>query len=65
MIEKINKSREEQERDFKEVISHYADPNCKYCLGTGKEYWLVDLAQFKPCECVLENVRTIRERGLN
>ena len=64
-IQRINKSREEQDRDFREAIGHYANPKCKYCLGTGKEYWLVALGQYKVCECVLENIKTIKERGLN
>ena len=63
-IQRINKSREQQEKDFLEIRS-FADPKCKYCLGTGKEYWIVDLSQYKVCECVIENIRILRERGKN
>jgi hypothetical protein len=68
MIERINKNRDEQNKEFEEVFRLYANPNCKYCLGTGKEYWIVDLSQYKICECVLRNVeieRVINERGQN
>jgi len=60
----MEKTREQQEEDFK-IIKHYANPKCKYCLGTGKEYWLMNLNQYKPCECVLKNIKIIRERGQN
>jgi len=60
----MEKSRELQDKDF-EQIGTYASPNCKKCLGTGKEYWLVELKQYKPCECVLKNIRILRERGKN
>lgn len=65
MIDKINKSREEQDKEFRENVAPYADPNCKYCYGTGKEHWIVFLEQYKPCECVFENIRILRERGVN
>jgi hypothetical protein len=60
----IDKTKEEQEKDF-EIIKEYASPNCKYCLGTGKEYWITELKMYKPCECVHKNIKRLRERGLN
>jgi hypothetical protein len=64
-VQKIEKSREEQDKEFHETIGQFASPNCKYCHGTGKEYWIMELQQYKPCDCVLRNVRTLRERGQN
>ena len=55
-IELIGKSREEQDRDFREYIEPYATPGCKYCHGTGKEHWITELEQYKPCDCVLRNI---------
>ena len=63
-IELVGKTRAEQEEDFRQIAA-YADPDCKYCYGTAKEAWLVDLDQYKVCECVLENIRILRERGIN
>ena len=64
-VEKIEKSREEQEREFHEVIGHYADKNCKHCFGTGKEHWIVELEQYKVCDCVMKNISILRDRGIN
>ena len=63
-IDFINKSREEQNKDF-EQIRFYASKNCRHCLGTGKESWIVDLKQYKVCRCVLKNIKALRERGQN
>lgn len=60
-VEFLNKSKEEQEKEFAEYISHYATKNCKYCHGTGKEYWLFELEQYKVCGCVLKNIRIEQE----
>ena len=59
-IELIDKSREEQDKDF-EQIKEYANPNCKKCLGTGKEYWITELQMYKVCKCVEKNIKIAKE----
>ena len=59
-IDYINKSREEQDKEL-EIIKDYANKNCKHCLGTGKEYWITELKQYKICDCVLKNIKILED----
>jgi len=52
----MEKSREEQDEDFRKYFSWYADRGCKICYGTGKAGWMVELQQYMPCECVMRNM---------
>lgn len=68
----MNKTRAEQDKEFRDYFSHYADSGCKICGGTGKDGWITELKMYKLCLCVMENVREgieeiskIRERLVN
>ena len=52
----LEKTKEEQESDFRIYFQPYADITCKICHGTGKRSWMVDLQQYIPCECVMINL---------
>ena len=55
-MNQLEKSREEQDKDFLLYFSHFADKDCKICYGTGKRSWHVELKQYIPCECVMINI---------
>lgn len=50
------KSREEQRKDFEEILSSRADSNCKMCYGRGYQGWDDNEKMFIPCVCLLSNV---------
>lgn len=58
-IDKVKKSREEQEADFKKIES-WANPACPLCFGRGWSGWHVELEQLIPCngdKCLLDNLK--------
>ena len=59
-------NREEQDAQFRDVISHYATISCKICHGTGKSHWIeymgdMHLAQYEVCQCVTNNIQKIKD----
>lgn len=58
-IEKVPKTRVEQEKDFKK-ISGWAKPGCQVCLGRGFSGWHQQLEQLLICDCVLRNIEEAR-----
>ena len=56
MINRIEKTREEQDTEFNLYFRAFADKDCKICFGTGKRSWHVELRQYIPCECVMINI---------
>ena len=58
-IEKVPKTREEQEKDF-EIISQWANPGCQVCLGKGYSGYHIQLQQLLPCSCVYKNIDKAR-----
>ena len=57
----LGKSKEEQEKDFKEYFGFFADKDCKNCYGTGKSSWMTELDQYIICNCVLVNIEKEKE----
>ena len=49
------KSRELQEIDFKDFISHIAEPKCPVCSGKGWSEWSEIEQSLIPCSCVMIN----------
>ncbi len=50
-------TKEEQEKDFKEVISSRTDKDCKICFGKGYQGWNQVEERFVPCTCVMKNIQ--------
>lgn len=51
-----NKSKEEQLKDFKEIISTRADTTCKICFGRGYQGFDDNEQKYIPCPCVIKNI---------
>ena len=54
---KINKSREDQQRDFKEmaeVAERINGHSCNKCYGLGHVGWHIKFEQYLPCTCVIK-----------
>lgn len=49
------KSRQLQEKDFKDFISHIAEKDCKVCSGRGWRLWDEFQQSLIPCDCVMIN----------
>lgn len=58
----LNKTRDEQEEEFKTYFQPYADPDCKLCYGTGKKHWHTELRQYVICECVFINIESEKQK---
>lgn len=58
----LNKTREEQDKDFIEYFGFFADKDCKVCYGTGKASWMTDLNQYVICNCVLANIELEKQK---
>lgn len=54
------KSRELQEKDFTDFISHIAEPNCTVCSGRGWSLWSDREQSLIPCQCVQINAHIER-----
>ena len=66
MIDVIDKSREDQDIEFRTFIEPYATINCKECYGTGKAGWIkylgdIKVDQYQVCTCVTNNIQKIRD----
>ena len=57
----LGKSREEQTEEIKNFFQPYADPNCKICYGVGHRGWMMELAQYVICECVMINIEKTKK----
>jgi hypothetical protein len=50
------KSKEEQLKDFEEIISSRAEVTCNLCYGRGYQGFDQNQHKYIPCSCVLANV---------
>ena len=60
----LGKSREDQDEEIRMYFKPYADVGCKICYGTGKASWMVDLVQYRLCECVMINIEKEKQENI-
>jgi len=58
----LNKTRDEQDQEIRNYFRPFADSNCKICLGVGHRGWMMELAQYIICECVMINIEKTKKK---
>ena len=60
--EPIHVPREGQEELYKRWVAPHANSSCSKCYGRGFEYWMPELHQLRPCDCIHRAIRKATEK---
>lgn len=60
------KTKEEQLKDYENILSSRADINCPTCWGRAFKAWNETEERYVPCECLIKNVeKEVAEMNLS
>lgn len=59
VIDKVEKSRSEQAKDFAEMVRLRGGKPCPDCFDRGYVGWHIELEQYIACNCILNKAREI------
>lgn len=63
-MEKINKSKEEQYKDFEELVRLRGGKYHDKCLDRGFLYWDTKLEYYVPCDCLIKFAMKLEQEKL-